>query len=172
MNRQRQWQLDRLASGRCPGCGRAAVPGKTCCVECGEDQRIRARNRYRIKHGIPLDAPVRRKVKLAILILFLAFQAFGRLPQAEALRYVSAIYKAEGRTKAVKPYGVLSVRVKHRKAARRVCYNTVQNTHDRWIRAGRPCSYLEFLADRYCPEGADPQGHRNWIKNVGHFTRR
>lgn len=90
----------------------------------------------------------------------LSTHAHARLPDAEAWRWVAAIRVAEGNPN----YGVLSVKTTD---PRRVCYNTVQNTHDRWLRAGRPGVFLVFLARRYCPPSVDPQGHRNWIKNVG-----
>jgi hypothetical protein len=44
--------------------------------------------------------------------------------------------------------------------------NTIRNNHTRWIRAGKPGKFLDFLADRYCPKSADPVGNRNWKKNV------
>jgi len=75
----------------------------------------------------------------------------AKLPQAEADRIVDAIYRVEGGAKAKVPFGILSVRVSSLEEARRVCYRTVQNNHDRWVRSGRRGEYLDFLADRYCP---------------------
>jgi hypothetical protein len=100
------------------------------------------------------------------LFLFLAVAALplhAALPQREADRIVAAIYRAEGPRH---PYGILSVRVTSREQARRVCLRTVQNTHGRWIRAGRPGRFLDFLADRYCPPSVDPVGNANWRRNV------
>lgn len=77
-----------------------------------------------------------------------------------------AIYKAEGGTKARVPYGILSVKVKDAAEARRVCLNTIRNNRVRWIKAGRPGEYIDFLADRYCPPSVDPIGNKNWKKNV------
>jgi hypothetical protein len=94
---------------------------------------------------------------------------FAKLPQAEANRIVDAIYRVEGGAKAKVPFGILSVRVSSLEEARRVCYRTVQNNHDRWVRSGRRGEYLDFLADRYCPPSDDPKGNRNWKKNVRAF---
>jgi hypothetical protein len=93
----------------------------------------------------------------------------AKLPQAEANRIVDAIYRVEGGAKAKVPFGILSVRVSSLEEARRVCYRTVQNNHDRWVRSGRRGEYLDFLADRYCPPSDDPKGNRNWKKNVRAF---
>lgn len=85
---------------------------------------------------------------------------------------VGAIYRAEGGPRAKKPFGILSVPCSGYEECREVCYNTVRNNYFRWIQAGRPGDYLEFLARRYAPVGAanDPNGlNRNWLKNVRHF---
>lgn len=98
--------------------------------------------------------------------------AHGRMPEAEAARYADAIYRAEGGSRAKSPYGILSVRVSGHDEARRVCIRTIQNTHDRWVRAGRPGYYVYYLADRYCPPSADPIGNANWKRNVVAFLSR
>lgn len=85
---------------------------------------------------------------------------------------VGAIYLAEGGPRAKKPFGILSVPCSGYEECREVCYNTVRNNYFRWIQAGRPGDYLEFLARRYAPVGAanDPGGlNRHWLKNVRHF---
>ena len=79
---------------------------------------------------------------------------------------VDAIYLAEGGSCAKVPYGILSVKVSSKEEARRVCYNTVKNNWRRWEDAGKPGLYTDFLADRYCPKSADPQGNINWKKNI------
>ena len=93
------------------------------------------------------------------------------LPKADADRIVAAIYQVEGGSKARVPYGILSVRVASREEARRVCYRTVQNNHTRWLKAGRPGSFLHYLANRYCPPSADPRGNRNWKANIGALVK-
>lgn len=97
--------------------------------------------------------------KQVLLLVLTVSSAQARLPEAQAWRYVDAIRVAEGNPN----YGVLTVKTRD---PRRVCYNTVQNTHDRWIKAGRPGDYLTFLARRYCPPSVDPVGHANWQRNV------
>jgi len=77
-----------------------------------------------------------------------------------------AIYRAEGGAKARKPYGILGVPVKDEAEARRVAINTARNNFQRWIKAGKPGSYVDFLADKYTPPTADPKGNKNWKVNV------
>lgn len=87
-------------------------------------------------------------------------------------RVVSAIYRAEGGERAKVPYGILSVKVSSKEEARKVCYNTVRNNWKRWEASGRPCTYLSFLANRYCPisDPRDTKGlNKNWYKNVSYF---
>lgn len=86
------------------------------------------------------------------------------VPDFEKL--VDAIYVAEGGAKAKVPYGILSVKVKDEAEARRVALNTARNNYTRWQKAGQPGDYIDFLADRYVPVSADPQGNANWKVNV------
>lgn len=83
-----------------------------------------------------------------------------------AERIANAIYKAEGGARAKVPYGILSVKVQDEQEARRVCLNTIRNNWQRWIKAGRIGSFIDFLADRYCPLSVDPVGNKNWKNNV------
>jgi hypothetical protein len=83
-----------------------------------------------------------------------------------------AIYKAEGGAKAKVAYGILSVRVKNEAEARQVCLRTIRNNRARWIKAGRPGEYINFLADRYCPPSVDKIGNINWKHNVKYFLRK
>jgi hypothetical protein len=59
MTRQRRWQLKQNAKGLCALCAAAAVDGYHCARHLA-DNRDRYRNSYRLKHGIPLDAPIMR----------------------------------------------------------------------------------------------------------------
>jgi hypothetical protein len=46
---------------------------------------------------------------------------------------------------------------------------TVQKNYDRWVKAGRPFTFITYLGMRYCPVGAenDPNNlNKNWIPNV------
>lgn len=83
-----------------------------------------------------------------------------------------AIYIAEGGTRARVPYGILSVKVRNVADARRVCLNTIRNNRARWIKAGSPGSFINFLADRYCPPSVDPVGNLNWKRNVSSLSNR
>ena len=103
-------------------------------------------------------------MKTIILSLLLAGSAVASDIDAE--RIADAIYRVEGGPKAKVPYGILSIPVRDEAHARRICLNTIRNNHKRWIKAGRPGDYLDFLADRYCPPSADPVGNRNWKRNV------
>ena len=101
-------------------------------------------------------------MKPLILSILLALPA-GAI---DADRIADAIYRVEGGAKAKVPYGILSIPVRDEAHARRICLNTIKNNHKRWIAAGKPGDYLDFLADRYCPPSADPKGNRNWKKNI------
>ena len=83
-------------------------------------------------------------------------------------RLADAIYKAEGGAKAKVPYGILSIKVKDKRDARRVCINTINNNLARWQWArqnGDQRDYIQFLGDRYCPVSAHSL-NKNWVKNV------
>ena len=43
LSRQRRWQLARIASGRCPQCGRKAARGIIHCLACAVQSRERNR---------------------------------------------------------------------------------------------------------------------------------
>lgn len=101
-------------------------------------------------------------MKTLALLILLASNALA----LDADRIASAIYRVEGGGKAKAPYGILSIKVSSEQQARKVCINTIKNNHARWIKAGRPGKYLDFLADRYCPQAADPVGNRNWKRNI------
>lgn len=56
--------------------------------------------------------------------------------------------------------------------AKKICLNTVRNQKRRWESGGRVGAYLESLAKRYAPVGAenDPDGlNRHWLHNVRFF---
>jgi hypothetical protein len=77
-----------------------------------------------------------------------------------------AIYRVEGGSRAKVPYGILSIKVRDEAHARRICLNTIKNNRVRWIKAGQPGAFLDYLADRYCPRSADPIGNKNWKRNI------
>jgi len=43
---------------------------------------------------------------------------------------------------------------------------TIVKTRQRWLQDGRPCDFIQYLGCRYCPPSDDPEGHKNWVKNV------
>ncbi len=49
---------------------------------------------------------------------------------------------------------------------------TIVMNRGRWERASRPCDFILWLANRYCPAVADPQGHINWLENVNFWYRK
>lgn len=78
-----------------------------------------------------------------------------------------AIYRQEGGDKSRHPYGVMSIKPKDKADARKIAINTARNNYKRWQQAGEPGAYLDFLANRYVPASADPQGNINWRANIG-----
>lgn len=101
---------------------------------------------------------------LAILLSVIA--ASGQaLNQKEANRLADAIYRTEGGAKAKVPYGILSMKVRSKQHARKICLNTIQNTYRRWVESGKKGDFVDYLADRYCPP-SDSEGNRNWKRNI------
>ena len=44
---------------------------------------------------------------------------------------------------------------------------TVVKNYQRWLGAGKPNDYIDFLGDRYCPVGVNDNGtNKYWKKNV------
>jgi hypothetical protein len=107
------------------------------------------------------------KILFGACLMFAAstLLAEEKLSDREAARIADAIYVIEGGVKAKVPYGILSVRVRDESQARQVCLNTIKNTHQRWIKAGRKGEFLHYLANRYCPP-VDSPGNRNWKRNI------
>jgi len=58
--RLEKFRRERLAAeGKCSSCLAALEPGqRKLCAGCRDVDRINSRNRYRLRHGIPLDAPL------------------------------------------------------------------------------------------------------------------
>jgi len=110
---------------------------------------------------------------------FAAIKHWNQEHQAKAYsdeEIVNAIYKAEGGSKATYLYGIRSIKYDDPQEARRICFNTVRNNRKRYADYGHKTydTYLEFLASRYCPIGADndPKGlNKNWLKNVKYFLK-
>jgi len=103
-------------------------------------------------------------------LLLVATSKAGSLPSSYVNKVADAIYRAEGGRQARVPYGILSVKVRSEAEARRICLNTIRNNHRRWVQAGKPGLFLDYLANIYCPYSADPHGNRNWKRNVKALT--
>ena len=101
-------------------------------------------------------------MRLIILILLSLSWTSMAWAEPDYNKLADAIKKVEG----VPSYGIKSVPWKDYAEARRICINTCKNTYKRWIKAGKPGDYLDFLADRYCPVSVDRQGNVNWKKNI------
>ena len=102
----------------------------------------------------------------ALIAIVLIIAASCRADEINVERLADAIYRAEGGAKARSPYGVLSVKVKDKADARRVCINSICNNIKRWEKAGKPGDFISFMADRWCPIASDPKGNANWKRNV------
>lgn len=89
-------------------------------------------------------------------------------------KIASAIYKAEGGAKTRHPYGILK---KYKKTSpRQACLNTIRSKYKAWKAINGPKKpFLEYLASKYCPVGADndPTGlNVNWLRNVSFYMNR
>src|SRR4051812_21400974 len=101
-----------------------------------------------------------------LAILLSVFAAAGQaLTEKEANRIADAIYLVEGGTKAKVPYGILSLKVRDKNHARQICLNTIQKNYGRWKTSGSTKTFLDYLADRYCPP-TDSEGNKNWKRNI------
>ena len=157
---------------------------KRTCLHCGKNFEVRVFWQKYCFTACRIAAWALREVnkektktlKKLVVVFFISFffstNVFASTP-AYFNRVVDAIYKAEGGPKAKVPYGILSVKVSSKAEARKVCYNTVKNNWGRWEKAGRPGCYLSFLANRYCPVGAENDNGTNkfWQKNVEAFLK-
>lgn len=112
-------------------------------------------------------------MKTLVFILLAASGLACEIPDKLNDQFVNcmatAIYKAEGGKKARAPYGILSIKTNSEAEARQITINSIRNNWRRWEKAGKPASFVDFMANRWCPESADPVGNRNWKKNVKRF---
>ena len=85
-------------------------------------------------------------------------------------RLANAIYKAEGGSKTVHPYGIL---VKYKTTTpKQACINTCKHKYRDWLATDQQLTYLEYLASKYAPIGDinDPTNlNKNWLRNVRYF---
>ena len=86
-------------------------------------------------------------------------------------KIADAVFFVEGGARAKVPYGILSIKVRDTAHARLVCLATIRNNRVRWIKAGQPGAFLDYLADKYCPRSADPVGNKNWKANIKRLVK-
>lgn len=87
-------------------------------------------------------------------------------PDAFIQRMATVIWTVEGGKNTRFPYGIKSISVKDEADARRICINSIKNNWKRWNTANRPCGFVDWMANRWCPIKSDPVGHKNWVQNV------
>lgn len=83
----------------------------------------------------------------------------------------SAVKKAENNKRN---HGVLSVTTSSSSDAEKVLDNSVYNNMVRWIQAGRPGKFVDFMQQRWAPRGVsnDPKDlNKNWAPNVRKFLK-
>jgi hypothetical protein len=109
-------------------------------------------------------------MKKYAIFFFFSLSLFGSEPEKGYFnKVVSAVWKIEGGSKTRFPYGIKSVKTfGNKNYARKIAFNTVKANWQRWLveRQKRDISYLQFLANRYCPKSCDSQGNINWFNNI------
>lgn len=91
-----------------------------------------------------------------------------------------AIYHAEGGAAAQYPFGIRSVHCATWTDCKIICETTIRHNRARFARFGhkRFATYLEYLANRYCPckgrnlTPAERKLNKNWITNVKFYLRK
>jgi len=112
-----------------------------------------------------------RTVVATLLLLALPVASAAEIDDGYCDKIADAIYKAEGGAKTRHPYGVLSVKVRDAAEARRVCKNTISRVYRVWSDGKKAETFVNTLADVYCPPSADPVGNKNWKKNVNYYLK-
>lgn len=107
-----------------------------------------------------------KSIVVAISLASLFTLSSSASPSDEQI--ANAIRKTEG----VWTYGIKTITVTNEAHARRICLNTIRNNRVRWQRSGSSGSFIEFLADRYCPKSVDLVGNANWKRNMNFFLLR
>ena len=113
------------------------------------------------------EMPKRRNFGLVASLLLFAATIVCKA-SVDAGKLADAIYLAEGGKKARVPYGILSVKVKGKADARRICLNSIRNNQKRFGNVS-DAEFINRMADRWTPIAADPVGNRNWKRNVAFF---
>lgn len=124
-----------------------------------------------------------RKTVIGLIILATgstdAFSAINLDMKYSDEEIVSAIYMAEGGSRAKWAYGIRSVQYKDKADAKRICLNTVRNNKKRYADYGHKQfrSFLEFLGSRYCPvvghlSKAERRLNGHWVGNVRYYLEK
>ncbi len=114
----------------------------------------------------------KRLIKGAIFLslMLLCFLLGRGCAKAEVIYYsdqdfADAVYRAEN--SKTHPYGIMA-KYKHT-TPRQACLNTYATNYWKWVKAGKPGDFIDFIHKVYAPIGAanDPKNlNRHWAKNV------
>lgn len=106
-------------------------------------------------------------MKFIVILILAAQSAFAQLTPAQTEQFAQAIYRVEGGSRTKYPFGVKSIDTGGDYAkAKRITEVSIRNNYARWIKAGKPVSFIKFMALRWCTPSADPTGHTNWVLNM------
>lgn len=109
---------------------------------------------------------------MILIVLLLSTIRIAYAEQINIERLADAIYLAEGGSRTIHPYGILT-RYK-RTTPRQACINSIKSAIKR-AKSTDPSKVIPEMGSVYCPVGAsnDPRGlNRNWVKNVTYFYNR
>lgn len=90
--------------------------------------------------------------------------------EPQLVSIVFAIRKAENGV--TKPFGIMNPEADTYSKQAGWCVCTVQKNYDRWLKDNQGKEFIDFLGDRYCPAEVDPEGNKNWKKNVRYWTNK
>lgn len=124
--------------------------------------------RFLEKFGYWLSVHAFKKLVIVVVLITLwTCWAFGEEIKVDDV--VWAIGKAENSERY--PYGIKSIDTNGDKEyARKICKNSVINNYKRWLKAGKPKPFLEFMRDRFAPL-EDSELNKYWVKNVTYYLR-
>ena len=121
------------------------------------------------KHDVPWVAIL---IFLSICLIFILGPcSMARAEVFDAELICQKIYIIEGGADAVSPYGILSVKCDSKTKCEQICVNTVQNSFTLYQLAGSKGDFLQSLASRYCPIGAENDNGSNkfWLSNLRYY---
>lgn len=105
------------------------------------------------------------------LLLLASYTSSAELTEQQVNKICSCIEKVENSKKYY--FGIKSVPIKGNNEqeryeyARRICINTIKNNYRRYQQSNKvEHCYLDYLANRYCPNSCDKIGNKNWINNI------